>query len=125
MTTDVSSDDKLMAALSYWGSIILWFIPALVIYILKKDSSMFIKKHSLQALMLNLAFAVISIAITVIGGILGTITFGVGSLLMMLVNVAIFLGLLVYVVMLGIQAFQGEDKDIPYITNILRSNMGL
>jgi uncharacterized protein len=125
MAGETSSDEKLMAALSYWGSIILWFVPALVIFLLKKDESAFIKKHSLQALVINVgAFAIVGVALSLVSAVIGVLTFGIGSLIIMLVQVCISLGLLVYIVVLGVQVFQGSDPDIPYVTSMLQKNLG-
>lgn len=124
MTTELSSDDKLMAALSYWGSLALGFLPALVIYFVKKDESSWIKKHALQALFLNLAFIAASIVLIIVSSVVGLITFGLGSLLITLIHVGVFLGWAAYVVILGIQVFQGQDKDVPMITDMIRSHLG-
>ncbi len=124
MQTTVSSDEKLMAALGYWCSIVLWLIPALIIYLVKKDQSSFIKKHALQAILLNVAaFAVIGIGLSIVSGVIGSITLGLGSLLVMLVQVCAYLAAMVYVVILGVKTFQGEDPDIPMLTDMLRNHL--
>lgn len=124
MASAPTSDEKLMAALSYWGSIVLWFIPPLLIYLLKKDESAFIKKHSLQALILHIAALIFFVGSSIISAIIGFITLGLGSMLIMLVQVIAGLGLLVYYLVLGVKAFQGEDSDIPFITDYIQKNMG-
>jgi uncharacterized protein len=125
MSNESDSNDKLMGAMAYWGSIILSFIPALVIFILKKDESPFLKKHALQALFLNLAIFAVGIVLSLVSGLLGAITLGVGSLLILLVQVVLYIGALIYMVVLGLQVFQGDDPEIPYITDLLRKNMGI
>ena len=108
MTATVTSDEKLLAALSYWCSILLSFIPGLIIFLIKKDESAYVRKHSLQSVLLSLVFIVLSMAI-------GAITFGLGSLLVWLVS-------LVYLVVLGVQVFQGTDANIPLITDMIDKN---
>lgn len=124
MAGETSSDEKLLAAISYWGSI-LSFLPALIIFLAKRTESAYVKKHSLQALVLNiLAFIIIWVILSIVGSILGTVTFGIGMFLIMLIQVVAFLAFLVYAVVLGIQVFQGDDPDIPYVTQMIQKNLG-
>lgn len=112
MSEAPSSDDKLMAAICYWGSTVLSFIPALVIFFIKKEESAFIRKHAIQAMLAALAsWLIISVA--------STLTFfllGVGGLLAWLVFIVFF-------IIWGIKAFQGEDVSIPLITDMVEKNM--
>ncbi len=112
-------DEKLMAGLGYWLSLFLSFIPALIFYFIKKDESAFIKKHALQSLFFNLIFWGLNIALWIVSALIGAVTFGVGSLLIMLLQVPLWIGMWVYMVILGIQVYQGQDKDIPLISKML------
>lgn len=53
MTTDIavpSNDDKNIATITHLGGILFSFIPALVVWLLKKDDSEFIAAQALEAL---------------------------------------------------------------------------
>jgi uncharacterized Tic20 family protein len=117
----VSNDDKILAAVSYWGSLLLSFIPALVIYLLKKETmSPYLKKQVMQAMAISLLFVALSVLLMIIGTILGAITFGIMAWLMMLVHVGVYLAWAVYALILGVQTFQGADPEIPLLTDWLR-----
>lgn len=116
MATETSSDEKLMAALSYWGSILL-LVPTLVIYLIKKDESAFIKKHAVQ----SLAFGLVTLAVSwvvfpIISTVLGAVTLGIGALIFLPIQLIFSLGCLAYVIYLGVLVFQGEDPEIPIIS---------
>lgn len=123
MTTEHTSDDKLLAALGYWGSLVLGFIPALVIFFLKKDESPFIKKHALQALVLNFACIAFTIASMILMQIVAMVTFGIGPLLLIPILMLLGVGVAIYFVFLGIQVFQGQDPNIPYLTPMIEKHL--
>lgn len=122
-TGSPTSDEKIMAAVAYLGNMVM-FIPTLIIFLLKKDESRFIKFHCLQAFSF-LILSVVLIALNIAAGIVGTIpviglmiTMGVG-LVMMLVGLALFC----YWVFLIIKAFQGEEYEIPFVGNYIKTNL--
>ncbi len=47
---NVSSDERTMAILCHVLSIFFWFIPALIIYLIKKDESSYIAEQAKEAL---------------------------------------------------------------------------
>lgn len=122
--SEVTSEEKLLAALGYWGSVLLSLLPALVIYLLKKNESDFVRKHAMLALLLNVVVIFIHVILWVGGTIIGAITFGLGSLLTMALSVIVWLGFVLYVLILGIQTFQGDDPDIPILSDMMRKNLG-
>jgi uncharacterized membrane protein len=97
-TSDVTSDDKLWAALSYVFP--LFAILALVME--DKKARPFIKAHAMQALVAGVAIGVIAV-------VLGSFTFGCGTL--------------VYLVMWfwAYKAYQGELITIPVVTDFVKN----
>ena len=91
--SDVTSDDKLWAALTYVFSPI---VPIIILLMADKKDRPFIKAHNAQALVLGI--------ITVI-----TSTFCVGILVWF------------YQLYCGYQAYQGKLIEIPLISNLVRS----
>lgn len=90
---DVTSDDKLWAALGYAIPII-----AIVALLMEdKKSRPFIKFHAIQSIVVSVVIAVIA-----------TVTFGCGTI--------------VYLVMFwwAYQAYQGIDVNIPVISDFIR-----
>jgi uncharacterized protein len=94
VSPDVTSDDKLWAALSY----VVVVIAIVVLLMEDKKNRPYIKFNAVQSIV---AFVVISI--------IATITFGCGSIL--------------YLVLLwwAYQAYQGQDVKIPMISDFIRN----
>jgi uncharacterized membrane protein len=92
--SDLTSDDKLWAALSY----VFPVIGIIVLLMEDKKSRPFIKFHAVQA-----------IVATVVLSILATVTFGCGSVL--------------FLVMFwwAYQAYQGLDVKIPMVSDFIRN----
>ncbi len=100
-STDITSDDKLWAALAYVFSPI---VPVIILLIEDKKNRPFIRAHNAQALVAGLALDVIL-------SILTTVTCGIGVILFV-----------AWVVMLywGYQAYQGQYVTIPVITDFVK-----
>lgn len=94
MSPEITSDDKLWAALSY----VIPLIAIVVLFMEDKKSRPYIKFNAVQ-----------SIVVTVVLSIIATVTFGCGSVL--------FLVLLWW----AYQAYQGQDVRIPMISDFIRN----
>ncbi len=92
--SDLTSDDKLWAALSY----VFPVIGVIVLLMEDKKSRPFIKFHAVQ-----------SIVATVVLSILATVTFGCGSVLFLIMFWWAY------------QAYQGVDVKIPMISDFIRN----
>ena len=93
MNTEITSDDKLWALLS-------WIIPILAIVVLlmeDKKNRPFLKYH-----------AVHSLVVTVVLSIVATVTAGCGGILFILL------------IWWGIKAYQGEYVVVPVITDFVK-----
>lgn len=108
----INHDDKLWAGLGYVGAG-LFIVPTLIIFVLKKDESSYIKFHLLQAmafgicwLIINLAFSML-IAIPILGLIAAAALFFVN------------LGIFACWIALLIWAFTGKDFKIPILGNFV------
>ena len=95
---DVTSDDRLLAALAYIFSPI---VPIIILLMEDKKARPFIRAHNAQALG-------IGIVMIILVPILATITFGCGSLL--------------WLVMLywAYKAYQGQYVNIPVVTDFVK-----
>lgn len=82
-----TSDEKTMAILSHILTLVAWFIPPLVIYLIKKDESPYVAAHAKESLNFQITVSLICIAlfITIIGIFLVWI---VGILALVLIIVA-------------------------------------
>lgn len=95
---EVTSDDKLWAALAYAFSPL---IPVIILLMADKKDRPFIKAHSVQALVLG-------IVVWIVATIIGTFTCGIGFILWLLMFY------LAYV------AYQGKTITIPVITDFVK-----
>jgi uncharacterized membrane protein len=101
MNPDVTSDDKLWAALGYP----IFIIAIIMLFMEDKKNRPFIKFHAVQSLALNLVAWVITI-------IVSAVTFGIGAICAPVV----FL-LLIWPAVL---AYQGKYFEVPVVTKFLR-----
>lgn len=99
VSPEITSDDKLWAALSYP----LWFIPIILMLMDDKKDRPFIKAHGMQALIFGLLLSVVS-------GVLS----------------AILIGCAIWVLGIGVQlfwafkAYNGEYVTIPVLTDFIQ-----
>jgi len=98
---EITSDDKLWAALAYIFSPI---IPIIILLIEDKKNRPFIKAHNMQALVLGVVLWVVNVALS-------------------FVIVGICTGLLTLVLMIyyGVKAYQGEMIKIPVVSDFVKN----
>ena len=102
MSPDVTSDDKLWAALGYPIAL----VAIIVLFMEDKKARPYIKFHAVQSIAANVVFFVLST-------IIATVTLGFGGLCVPL----IWLVFLYW----AYQAYQGQDIKIPFITDFIRN----
>ena len=102
--SDITSDDKLCALLAYMP-FIGWIVAIVALLMEDKKSRPFIKFHSVQALVLAIINGVIS-------GILMAALF---------LGVCTGLAISIYMIYIGIKAYQGETVTVPFITDFIKN----
>jgi uncharacterized Tic20 family protein len=111
MNTDsISQDDKTMALLAHLGGIFFGFIPSLVIWLIKKDSSPFVADQAKEALNFQI-----------------TLIFGyILSVILMFIIIGIFMvwalviANLVLCIIAGIKANGGESYRYPFAIRLIK-----
>lgn len=98
---DVTSDDKLWAALAYVFSPV---VPIILMLMEDKKNRPFIKAHNAQAL-------VAGVALYLILTIVSVVTCGIGAILFVLWFVMLYW---------AYQAYQGKEITIPVITDLCK-----
>ena len=98
---EITSDDKLWAALAYIFSPV---IPIIILLLEDKKNRPFLKEHNMQALVLGVVLWIINVALSFV--IIGICT-----------------GLLTFALMIfyGYKAYQGETIEIPVVTNFVKN----
>jgi len=97
---EITDDDKLWAMLAY---ILSPLVPIIILLIEEKKDRPFIKAHNMQALVLGLVSVVIA---TLLGWLV--------------IPLCLNLGIFIYAIYLGIQAYQGQMVTIPVITDLVK-----
>jgi len=108
---DITSDDKLWAALGYP----IGLIALIMLFVEGKKDRPFIKFHAIQSLALTIIYIVIAIVIVVIGTILALFTLGIGGVIGCVLPILWLLFLWP-----AILAYQGKYFDIPVITDFIK-----
>ena len=97
---EITDDDRLWAMLAY---ILSPLVPIILLLIEEKKDRPFIKAHNMQALVLGLVSVVVAT-------LLGWLVF----------PLCLNLGLFIYAIYLGMQAYQGKMVTIPVITDFVK-----
>ena len=113
-------DENLAALLSY----VLGWISGLVFFLIEKDSRL-VRFHAMQSLLLNVAGAILGIALWIVSLISFLILSQISGILSFLVSavvglvaVVIGIGLLVGVIICLIKAYQGQYFKLPVVGNM-------
>lgn len=102
-----NSDEKTLAILSHVLTIVAWFLPPLVIYVLKNQESSFVAAHAKESLnfQITLTIVMVILFITIIGIFLMWI---VGIIAMILIIVA------------TIRASEGKLYRYPFTLRLIK-----
>ncbi len=107
-----NADDKLFAALSY----ILWPVAVIVLLSENNKNRPFQRYHAVQALSLGVAILILLLPLICVDVILGQI-----SSLLSRLFFPVFLVPVVFVFWLAYRAYQGEQFEIPYLTEFIKN----
>jgi uncharacterized membrane protein len=109
--SDITSDDKLWAALGYP----IFLVALIMLFVEGKKDRPFIKYHAVQALAANVVIWVVEILLGILSAILAAVTLGIGGVFSCIIP-------LVWLILIwpAILAYQGKYFEIPVITKFLR-----
>jgi uncharacterized Tic20 family protein len=106
------SDDRTWAMLGYLLTFVGGFIAPLIVYLVKKDQSPFVRHHAAQALNLAITSALYSIGLFVLAVIAGSVSHGLGFLLVLL-YFPLGIAYVVYLIMAAVAANRFEMYRMP------------
>ena len=106
------SDDRTWAILGYLLTFVGGFIAPLIVYLVKKDQSPFVRHHAAQALNLTITSAIYSIGLFVLTIIAGAITHGLGFWLVLL-YFPLAITFIVFLIMAAVAANRFEMFQVP------------
>ena len=110
-----------MAHLSWLAAsfIGLPFLGPLVVFLVFKDRSRFVRGHAAEALNMNIALAVYLVVLSIVFAIVGVLTLGLGFLLFYLLAVPGIV-YLVFSILGAVAASQGREYRYPLIFRLVR-----
>jgi uncharacterized Tic20 family protein len=106
-------NDHRLAMLSYLGVPFLGPVIPLVIYLIKKRASAFVRYHSAQALNLSITALLYTICILILGTMLALDSIVFALIAGVTLAVVLWLATLVYVILAGSRANRGRYDRIP------------
>jgi uncharacterized protein len=109
MSDDISSDDKNIAVLTHLGGIFFGFIPALIVWLLKKDDSAFIGEQAREALNFQITVLIGYVVAWVLAFVL------IGFLLLP----AIYVANLVLCIIAAVNVSKGEEYRYPFALRLI------
>ncbi len=112
------SDEHVWALCAYLTTLVASFVGPLVIYLIKKDESPFVRRHAAQSLNLVITALIYGIALFVL--IIG-VAFGLfvskaavaGFVILIIAYLALAIAHLIYLVMACVKAGQRQDYQVP------------
>jgi len=107
------SDDNMWALMSYLSPIIVSFLGPLIVYLIKKDESPYVRYHAAQSLNLIITSTIYGFGIFIFGILLAVATHGVGILALFPLYLAFGALTLVYLILAAVAASRGELYRIP------------
>ncbi len=108
-TLNASQEARNMALLVWLGSLLFWFIPALIVYLIKKDDP-YVQDQSKECLNWN-----ITVAIGYVAGIILTFIL-IGILVLFAVGIAH----LVFCIMGAVAASNGKPFRVPFSLRLIK-----
>lgn len=116
-------EERQMGMFVHLGGLLTGFITPLIIYVLKKDESPFIRdqaRHSLNAQISYLIWTIVALVVfSVVGFVLALVTFGLGFFLMY-VGFVPLIALLAFEIIACIKANDGEGYRIPFSLDLVK-----
>jgi uncharacterized Tic20 family protein len=109
MTDDVNANDKNIAVLTHIGGIFFSFIPALIVWLLKKDDSPYLGAQAREALNFQITMVIAYMAAGILAWVL------IGFLLYPL----LWLANLVLCILAAINVSKGEDYQYPFALRLI------
>jgi uncharacterized Tic20 family protein len=110
---DPQADDHLLAMLSYLGVPFLGPVTPLVIYLVKKQSSAFVRYHAAQALNLSVTTLLYTVCVLILGTMLALDSILLALIVGVTLAAVLWLATLAYVILAGSRANRGRRYRIP------------
>ncbi len=112
----ISQEDRTMAMLAHLLGIVTGFLGALIIWLVKKDTSPFVDDHGKEALNFQIAVLIVIVAL----GAFSVVTLGIGALLAVPLMGVVGVANLVFCILAGVAANNGQHYRYPVTIRLIR-----
>jgi uncharacterized Tic20 family protein len=109
------ADDHLWSLLAYLLAFVAAIIAPLVIYLVKRDESGYVRYHAAQALNLGLTGLIYGFGGAILGIVLAIATKGLALFVVIPLFIAYGIAHLVFLILAAIAAYRGELYRVPAI----------
>jgi uncharacterized protein len=106
---------RVVARLRHILALVASVLAPLVIYLVKKNESRYVRFRAAQALNMGITAFIESIAVFIVGIPLAVAIHGFGILLIVLAFLALGIAHLVYLILGAVRAYQGQPFRVPVI----------
>lgn len=106
----LTSDERNMALFAHLGGLLLGFLAPLVIFLMKKDESRFVRHHAADALNLQIAGLIVVTGISLVSCVLSFIVIGIFTFFLI---IPWWIVMVVFAILAAVAANKGEWYKIP------------
>ncbi|MGH3735670.1 MAG: DUF4870 domain-containing protein [Micromonosporaceae bacterium] len=106
----LTSDERTMALFAHLGALLLGFIAPLIVFLMKKDESRFVRHHAADALNLTISATLVSLGVSLIGCILSLVVIG---FVVFLALIPYGITVMVFMILAAVAANKGEWYKYP------------
>lgn len=112
------SDERTWAMLGHLGGIVIGFISGLIVYLVYKDRSRYLKEQGAEALNFQITIAIAYIAAFILWGILSVVTLGLAAFLPIYALPGI--AQLIWGILAGLAANKHENYRYPFSIRLVK-----
>ena len=110
------ADERLWATLGHVGGILIYWISGLIVYLIYKDRSQYLKQQGAEALNFQITIVILWVAWSIVIGIGSFVTFGLATLVWWLP----FIPQLVFGIIAGVAANKHENYRYPFAIRFIK-----
>lgn len=114
------SDERLWSTLTHVGGIFFSFVPSLIVYLVFKDRSSFLRENSRNALNFQITFAAVQAANFILGLVLTVVTAGLWGIIQLLIYLAAVIVVVIFSILAAVAANKGQTYRYPLSIPIVK-----
>ena len=113
------SDERTWATLGHAGGIFIGFVAGLIVYLIYKDRSAYLRDQGREALNFQITVAIATVALLIVTTIITAVTLGIGGVLLPLAYLPL-LGQLIFGILAAVAANKHENYRYPFTLRLVK-----